>query len=326
MDFNNDGMIDIVAGTYDGSPHVSLGSSKGFARPAQIPDKDGQRIIQNAWWNYDARKWETSTRCDAQKNNDRRAHGTSAIAYDVDHDGDYDLLLGDYAGGEIQIRMNGGNNKKPAFETLNIQLTVDGQLLQMPGSLATLRAVDWDKDGTLDLVCGSMGAQYPKSNKSAVYWLKAKFAGGTTVFDKPRGLIPVPAANQASPADPSKGIYPDVGDVDGDGDLDLVAGGNAVWKVPDRELTGAEKARAKKLGEEIVKLKNEAGGIHAAIEARLAGLPESVMLTKRAALRAERQRELTALQQKISDAESDLAALTPGEKTSVGIWLYERVR
>src|SRR5690349_3883385 len=99
VDFDADGKLDIVAGTFDGSPHVALGSAEGWRQPQQILDASGARIMLNQFWNFDTKRWEETTRCDSE--GARHGQSTSAAAFDWDGDGDLDLLLGDHETGRI---------------------------------------------------------------------------------------------------------------------------------------------------------------------------------------------------------------------------------
>ena len=75
VDFNADGHIDIFAGTFDGSPHVALGSARGFLEPTQILDPAGERVMLTQFWNYESEKWD-----DAKAT--PKGHCTSALAFD----------------------------------------------------------------------------------------------------------------------------------------------------------------------------------------------------------------------------------------------------
>src|SRR5678815_273786 len=101
VDFNADGNLDIVAGTFDGSPHVAFGTGTGWKQPEQILDRKGARIVLNMFWNFDAKKWDDTTRCDPPKHSLPNGQCTSAWAMDWDGDGDLDFLLGDYKSGYL---------------------------------------------------------------------------------------------------------------------------------------------------------------------------------------------------------------------------------
>ncbi|MFN9333758.1 MAG: hypothetical protein ACK6D1_14305, partial [Planctomycetota bacterium] len=65
VDFDADGRLDVVAGIFDGSPHLSRGSAKGWQKPEQILDRDGKRIVLNNFWNFDTKKWDKTHAGDA---------------------------------------------------------------------------------------------------------------------------------------------------------------------------------------------------------------------------------------------------------------------
>jgi len=75
---------------------------------------------------------------------------------DWDGDGDYDILTG-WLEGKVSYSENVGSNQAPRYR--RGALTVDGELFQVdmcPGVSAGVWAHDWDGDGTLDLIGGSV--------------------------------------------------------------------------------------------------------------------------------------------------------------------------
>src|SRR5687767_6726032 len=147
VDFNADGNLDIVAGTFDGSPHVAYGTGKGWKQPEQILDQNGARIVMNQFWNFDTKKWDSTTRCDEAGKAPANEHLTSAVAMDWDGDGDLDLLLGDHNDGRLYRRMNEGAKDKHRFATVNLPVLAGGEPLRLPGTIATIRLFDWNRDG-----------------------------------------------------------------------------------------------------------------------------------------------------------------------------------
>jgi hypothetical protein len=51
VDFDSDGRLDVVAGTFDGSPHVAYATEKGWKQPVHVLDGKGERILLNQFWN-----------------------------------------------------------------------------------------------------------------------------------------------------------------------------------------------------------------------------------------------------------------------------------
>ena len=131
VDFNADGYIDIVTGTFDGSPHVAFGTENGFDQPSHILDADGDRMLIGQWWCYDNERWESG-----------KDQCISAAAFDWDDDGDYDLLLGDYRKGHLYLRENAGTNAEPKFSTENVAIEMgDGTPFAVEGSVGATVSV-----------------------------------------------------------------------------------------------------------------------------------------------------------------------------------------
>jgi hypothetical protein len=131
-----------------------------------------------------------------------RTPGNPALG-DVDGDGDLDLLAAN-EGGSISVRLNAGLNSGTFIvPAANAEITSVAD----PGYVAL---GDLDNDGDLDLV----------STSSSPTALSIRLNTGT-------GAFVVPAAN-ASPTTEAGVRSVALGDIDGDGDLDLVAGGDIV--------------------------------------------------------------------------------------------------
>src|SRR5262249_20184163 len=114
----------------------------------------------------------------------------SALAGDLDHDGDVDLILG------VFVLRNDGTG---AF-------AVAGDVPVSPGpTLAFSRLVDADGDGDLDLVQWDTQGRLYRNNGSGVF---------------------SPAEIIVSPAVVARAVR--AADLDGDGDMDLVTAGNGI--------------------------------------------------------------------------------------------------
>jgi hypothetical protein len=324
VDFNGDGHLDIVAGTFDGSPHLSLGSADGFATPSHILDAAGERILINQFWNLDTKKWDDATRCDPEGMDLEKGHCTSAVAFDWDADGDFDLLLGDYDGGHVYLRVNEGKPGAPAFTGRNVPVMAGGAPLKVPGKVATPRLVDWDGDGLVDLLIGSFGDSRGQNPGGAVYLYRNTGKSGAPVFGTPQVLVvPSPKGTDA-PTRPDAGLYPDVADIDGDGDLDLVVGGYSQWTPPARELTADEQTRVTELRSEKESITNEQQELWAAMTKAVAAAkdPEAAQ-TARATFYALHKGDFTAIGTRRQKVQGELDKLVTRAQRVSFVWLYE---
>lgn len=323
VDFNHDGQLDIVAGTFDGSPHVAFGTAKGWRQPQQILDRDGARIVVNQFWNFDTKKWDSTKRCDPKDGEFPNGHLTSAWATDWDADGDLDLLLGDHDAGYVYLRTNEGSASEPAFATHNTAVLAAGKPLCVPGTVATLRLIDWNGDGRLDLLCGSMGDAYSQGEGGGVYVYLDTNERGAPAFGPAAVLIPPSKKGGVEPTRPDSGLYMDAGDHDGDGDLDLVVGGYSQWTPPAPELTVAQRARMVELKAEQAELTAKSRAFYDELEQATKGLDEAAAEKKRTELLAAKKNELAVQGKRRAAVAEELEPLVPGAKRVSYVWWYE---
>jgi len=146
---------------------------------------------------------------------------------DWDEDGDTDLLLGAEPGTPLLVR-NIGNEKDRKFAAPERLKAIDGSPWECYsievgiGSAwgpteyycerVTPRVADWDGDGTLDLLTGSMGRR--------LVWVRGHRIDGELRFERPVAFRSTETREElvAAPR-----VQPAVRDLDGDGAYDIVA-------------------------------------------------------------------------------------------------------
>lgn len=324
VDYDADGHLDIVAGIYDGSPYLVRGTPQGWAKPEQILDRNGARIVLNAFWNYDTRKWDQTNRHDAAGASGS-GHATSALAFDLDGDGDLDLLLGDHRSGRVFVRSNEGTRREPKFSTINVPLLADGKPIDVPGTVATMRLVDWNGDGRMDLACGGMGDAYNDNPGGGVFVFLDVGKGKGATFGPPIELLAPSKKGGSAPTRPDSGLYMDFADYDGDGDLDMVVGGYSHWSPPAPVLTAEQQRLVEELRRKRKAIDEKVEAIYQQIEKAAEGLSEEAADKKREELFAARAEELQALQKQRQELDAQLDPLVPGKKRHSYVWLYENL-
>ena len=131
-----------------------------------------------------------------------RGRNTTPALGDLDGDGDLDLLVGE-SSGTLNYYRNDGTRAAPDFQLVSDEFQdIDIGRRSIPA------IVDWDGDGDLDLAVGTE-------------------ASGIRIYLN-EGTRSEPVFVETEPFGPSVPTFtaPAFTDLDGDGDLDLVAGGN----------------------------------------------------------------------------------------------------
>jgi hypothetical protein len=322
VDFNADGHLDIVTGTFDGSPHVALGSPEGFLPPNRILDAKGERVLLTQFWNYDAEKWDDTDRA-VTDNADGQLHCISAVAFDWDNDGDLDLLMGDKNHGRLFRQMNEGTNAAPAFTGINIPVLASGKPFEIAGGMTAPELVDWDGDGLTDLLCGGFGDSYSEGAGSGIFWYRNTGSLSAPEFAAPVTLIPISSKDAVKPMRPDSGLYVEAADYDGNGSLDLIVGGYSHWKPAPRVLTDEEKQRIVELEAQQQELMQQLSDFQSkALEAVKDVENEDERNEKfRESMNSEAYRDLV---NKLQPLYAQLKELNPGMERESFVWLYLR--
>ncbi len=338
VDFDADGKLDIVAGIFDGSPHLARGAAKGWGAPEQILDENGARIVLNAFWNFDTKKWDSTfahddgvtaaeaadAKTDGPRDRSAESHCTSAVAFDLDGDGDLDLLLGDHRSGRVYSRTNEGDASKPSFATKNQLVLAAGEPIDVPGTVATMRLVDWNGDGRLDLACSGMGDAYSGKTGAGVHVYPNVGTGKAAAFGAPITLLaPAVSGNDTEPTRPVGGLYVDFGDCDGDGDLDMLAGGYSFWSPPAPKLTDAQVARRAELEAQLDKIATQSRELREAVAAAVEGLDADAQKVKRAELAKQNAPKQQQINTQRVEIMKELEPLRSTPKRAPYVWLYE---
>ncbi len=126
VDWDGDGDMDILTGSYPGHLYLYRNSGKGeYAAAEMLINEDGEVIKPES--------------------------ASNPRAYDWDGDGDLDLVIA--SGGGIHLVRNNGTRKEPEFDCEITRVEFRGEPIRMRGRLGVEMA-DWNKDGRDDMLIG----------------------------------------------------------------------------------------------------------------------------------------------------------------------------
>ena len=134
---------------------------------------------------------------------------------DFDKDGDLDLMCGEFLDGFTWFA-NVGTRTKPQYAPGKRLVDAEGKPVVMDLQMITPIAIDWDRDGDVDLICGD------EDGRVAFIENTGRVADGMPIFEQPRYF-----QQEAHEVKFGALATPVCVDWDGDGDEDIVAGNTA---------------------------------------------------------------------------------------------------
>lgn len=153
---------------------------------------------------------------------------------DFDGDGDLDLLCGEFLD-QFTYFENVGSRTAPSYAAGRRLTATDGQPLAMDLEMIVPIAIDWDRDGDVDLVVGD------EDGRVALVENTGKLADDRT----PRFIQPRYFQQQADTLKCGALATPVGCDWDGDGDTDIVSGNTAGYIEWFENLSGPKVAKPK---------------------------------------------------------------------------------
>jgi hypothetical protein len=213
VDYDGDGALDLVVGVGDWNDYGWDNAFDAEGRWARGPLHGYVYWLRNTGSYNKAQYAEPQQVLAAGRPVDVYGMPSPNLA-DFDGDGDLDLLCGEFLDG-FSYFQNTGTRSLPRF-TAGRRLTCKGQALRMDLQMITPTAVDWDRDGDMDLVVGD------EDGRVALIEHTGRLENGLPQF-----LAPQYFQQEARDLKFGALVTPVSVDWDGDGDEDLICGNTA---------------------------------------------------------------------------------------------------
>jgi hypothetical protein len=297
VDLDGDGIPDIITGSWPGELYFFRGLGKGkFAAGEQLKDRDGKVI--------------------------KLGSASTVFAVDWNGDGKLDLLIGCIEG-HIFLMPNEAEGKKGHAFGKAVKLQCEGKDIKVSHGDSHPVAVDWDRDGKLDLLVGT-GA-------GSVLWYRNVGTKTEPKLAAAQTLVAESALNKdwgAGLKDGQWGVRAKicVVDWDGDGWPDLLVGDFGMKRGPEPKLTDADRAEQKKARENQVELARQTAPLYDKLRLLSKPVPDE---SPEAA--ARRRKELQEVQKQLAPINKQLVEMSqvlrrfeaPSHYTG-HVWLFQR--
>ena len=225
MDFDGDGIPDLLSGSWPGELYLFRGEGKGkFAKGETLKDKDGKVL--------------------------KLGSASTAFACDWHGRGKLDLLVGDVQG-HVWLVPNEGTRTRPAYGKA-AKLQAAGKDIVAPHGDSHPVLADWEGTGKPGLVLGC--------GDGSVVWYSNAGTRAEPKLAAAQTLVAAPPQQNFNDARPSKETTRGsrakvwVGDWNGDGRLDLLVGDFSMTYGETPKLTEADKKLQKETQEKLEKL------------------------------------------------------------------------
>lgn len=291
IDFNADGIEDMISGSYPGDIYFFAGNeSGGFDEPVMQRDVNGD--VVHARYEHDGELHDV--------------HSITAELHDMDADGDLDLVVGSRLNGCYQIE-NVGTPEAPVWSAHTDHMkTIAGRKIGGWDYGSNVHFADWDGDGISDIVVGS--------EDGGIFWHQNLGTEHAPEFGSMHTLIEEQPMDErflrlSTPMRPSSRVKVHVIDQDGDGLNDLLVGDFGSRWTRVRRLTAEELAKKNRLERQLDELQDE---INAGMEALKTN--------------AERSAHYESFNDRIDPIYDQLESFETHEDESTGyVWFYRQL-
>ena len=291
IDFNADGIEDMISGSYPGDIYFFAGNETGgFDEPVMQRDVNGDAV--HARYEHGGELHDV--------------HSITAELHDMDADGDLDLVIGSRLSGCYRIE-NVGTPETPAWSAHTDGLkTTEGRKIGGWDYGSNVHFADWDGDGTSDIVVGS--------EDGGIFWHRNLGTEDAPEFGAMHTLVEEQPMDErflrlSTPMRPSSRVKVHVIDQDGDGLKDLLVGDFGSRWTRVRRLTAEEIATKNRLEREM-------DALHDEIDAGQEGLKTN----------AERSAHYESFNDRIDPLYDRIESFETHEYESTGyVWLYRQL-